>query len=169
MNAAMAHAAAWPMMLTELRLPTIRAPWETVAQTANGEGWPAERFLSTVLEMEIAEREVRRIERHRTESQLTPGKSCSSFDFAVVPSVSKAQVMALAEADEWLDRGANVLVFGPPGVGKRHLIAGVGHALIECGKRVCSLAGPISCNGCRRRGAICAWPQSWPSSIASIC
>lgn len=136
MNAAMAHAAALPMMLTELRLPTIRAQWETVAQTANGEGWPAERFLSTVLEMEIAERELRRIERHRSESQLPPGKWCSNFDFAVVPSVSKALVMAMIEADAWLDQGANLLVFGPPGVGKTHLIAGVGHALIERGRRV---------------------------------
>jgi len=53
-----------------------------------------------------------------------------------VPSVSKAQVMALTEATEWLDRGANVLLFGPPGVGKTHLIAGIGHALIDAGRRV---------------------------------
>ena len=74
MNAPLAHAAALPMMLTELRLPTIRIRWQTVAQTANHEGWPAERFLSTVLEMEIAEREIRRTERHRGESQLPPAK-----------------------------------------------------------------------------------------------
>ena len=85
MNAALAHTAALPMMLTELRLPTIRAQWEAVAQTANHEGWPAERFLSTVLEMEIAEREIRRIERHRNESQLPTGKLHSNFDFTAVP------------------------------------------------------------------------------------
>src|SRR5690606_2520579 len=60
----------------------------------------------------------------------------SSFEFAAVPSVSKAQVMALAEGHEWLDRGANVLLFGPPGVGKSHLVCGLGHALIEAGRRV---------------------------------
>jgi DNA replication protein DnaC len=136
MNAPLAHAAALPMMLTELRLPTIRAQWEAVAQTANREGWPAERFLSTVLEMEMAEREIRRIERHRAESQLPPGKLTSNFDFAVVPSVSKALVMALIDGDAWLEQGGNLLVFGPPGVGKTHLIASIGHALIERGKRV---------------------------------
>jgi DNA replication protein DnaC len=136
MNAPLAHAAALPMMLTELRLPTIRAQWESIAATANREGWPAERFLSTVLEMEMAEREIRRIERHRCESQLPPGKIASNFDFAAVPSLSKAMVMAMIEADAWLEQGANLLVFGPPGVGKTHLIASVGHALIERGKRV---------------------------------
>jgi len=136
MNAAPAHAAALPMMLTELRLPTIRAQWQGVAESANREGWPAERFLSTLLDMEMAEREIRRIERHRSESQLPPGKLCSNFDFAAVPSVSKALVMAMIDADAWLDQGANLLVFGPPGVGKTHLIASVGHALIERGKRV---------------------------------
>jgi DNA replication protein DnaC len=124
------------MMLTELRLPTIRAQWESVAATANHEGWPAERFLSTMLGMEMAEREIRRIERHRSESLLPPGKLCSNFDFAAVPSVSKALVMAMIDADAWLEQGANLLVFGPPGVGKTHLIACVGHALIERGKRV---------------------------------
>ncbi len=67
---------------------------------------------------------------------LSPDKRLSSFDFAAVPSVSKAQVMALAEGHEWLERGANVLLFGPPGVGKSHLIAGLGHALIDAGRRV---------------------------------
>jgi DNA replication protein DnaC len=136
MNAPTAHAAALSIMLTELRLPTIRAQWQSVAHTANNEGWPAERFLSTVLEMEIAERELRRIERHRFESQLPAAKLLSNFEFAAVPSVSKALVMAMIEGDAWLDQGANLLVFGPPGVGKTHLIASVGHALIERGKRV---------------------------------
>ena len=44
--------------------------------------------------------------------------------------------MALTEGVEWIDRGANILLFGPPGAGKSHLIAGIGHALIDAGKRV---------------------------------
>src|SRR5207302_5840418 len=56
--------------------------------------------------------------------------------FAMVPTVSKALVLALIEGDTWLEQGANLLVFGPPGVGKTHLIASVAHALVERGKRV---------------------------------
>jgi hypothetical protein len=44
---------------------------------------------------------------------------------------SKAQVQALAAGDAWLEKGANLLMFGPPGVGKSHLAAALGLALIE--------------------------------------
>jgi DNA replication protein DnaC len=45
-------------------------------------------------------------------------------------------VMALAERQEWLDRGANVLLFGAPGVGKSYLVCALGCALIDAGRRV---------------------------------
>ena len=32
--------------------------------------------------------------------------------------ISKAQVIALAAGDSWLEKGANLLVFGRPGAGK---------------------------------------------------
>lgn len=124
------------LMLTELRLPTMKRLAASLCAQSDHEGWPAHRLLEALLEHEIAEREARRIDRHRAESCLSPDKRLSGFDFAAVPSVSKAQVMALAEGQEWLDRGANVLLFGPPGVGKSHLVCGLGHALIEAGRRV---------------------------------
>ena len=50
--------------------------------------------------------------------------------------VSKAQVMALTAGDGWLEKGANLLLFGPPGAGKSHLAAAIGLALVENGWRV---------------------------------
>jgi DNA replication protein DnaC len=50
--------------------------------------------------------------------------------------ISKAQINALAAGDAWLDKGANLLCFGPPGAGKSHLAAALGLALIENGRRV---------------------------------
>jgi DNA replication protein DnaC len=44
--------------------------------------------------------------------------------------------MALASGDAWLDRGATILIFGPPGAGKSHIGCGIGHALIDAGYRV---------------------------------
>ena len=131
-----ADAARLPLMLAELRLPTIKRLWSALAEQSNREGWPAERFLGMLLQQEVHERETRRLARARLDSHLPPGKSLASFDFSSVPAISKAHVMALAEADGWLAQGHNLLAFGPPGVGKTHLIAGIGHALIDHGYKV---------------------------------
>ncbi len=124
------------IMLTELRLPTIKTLWPRFAETADREGWPAARFLAAIAEHELAERANRRIERHLAEARLPPGKTLDSFAFEAVPMISKAQVMAMAAGDGWLAKGANVLPFGPPGGGKSHLAAAIGLALIENGWRV---------------------------------
>jgi DNA replication protein DnaC len=130
------ESATLPMLLTELRLPTIKRLWADLAEQSNREGWPAERFLAALCEHEVNEREQRRIDRHRQESGLTPGKRLSEFDFTAVPTVSKAHITALAEGDSWLEQGANLLFFGPPGVGKTHLATAIGHELIARGYRV---------------------------------
>ena len=124
------------LLLTELRLPAIKQVWPDLAAQADKEGWPAARFLAAFAEHEMAERGRRRIERHLAEARLPPGKTLDSFDFEAVPMVSKAQVMALAAGDAWLDKGANLLLFGPPGGGKSHLAAALGFALVENGWRV---------------------------------
>lgn len=106
------------ILLNELRLPTIKTLWPQFAEQADREGWPAARFLSTIAEHELAERANRRVERHLAEAHLPPGKTLDSFAFDAVPMVSKAQVTAITAGDSWLAKGANVLMFGPPGGGR---------------------------------------------------
>ena len=124
------------LLLTELRLPTIGRLWPTLAERADQAGWPAGRFRGALLEHELAERAKRRLERHRLEAQLDPTKTLASFEFAEVPMLSKAHVMALASGDAWLEKGATILIFGPPGVGNTPVGCGLGHALIDAGYRV---------------------------------
>ena len=124
------------IMLNELRLPTIKTLWPRFAETADREGWPAARFLAAIAEHELAERANRRVERHLAEAHLPPGKTLDSFAFEAVPMISKAQVMAMCAGDGWLEQGANLILFGPPGGGKTHLAAAIGLALVENGWRV---------------------------------
>ena len=106
-------AARLELLLTELRPPGVKLMWAKLAQQADKEGWPAARFLVALAEHELTDRDRRRIERHLAEARLPAGKTLASFDFDLVPMVSKAQVMALASGDAWLGNGANILVFGP--------------------------------------------------------
>ena len=129
-------AARLELMLTELRLPAIKAMWAAIADQSDKEGWPAARLLAALAEHEVAERSRRRIERHLAEARLPVGKTFDSFDFEAVPVVSKARVMALAAGEGWIDNGANLLLFGPPGAGKSHLACAIGFALVENGRRV---------------------------------
>src|SRR6478609_41754 len=99
-------AARIELLLAELRLPAVKLVWASLAAQADKEGWPAGRFLAALAEHEIAERSRRRLERH------------------------------LADGDAWLNNGANLLLFGPPGGGKSHLAAALGFALVENGWRV---------------------------------
>jgi len=124
------------LLLADLRLPAIKLMWAKLAEQADKEGWPAARFLAALAEHEIADRGRRRIERHLAEARLPVGKALQNFEFEAVPMVSKAQIMALIAGDSWLEKGANLLLFGPPGVGKSHLAAAIGFALVENGWRV---------------------------------
>lgn len=124
------------LILNDLRLPAIKQIWPDIAARADKEGWPAARYLAALAEHEIAERDRRRIERHLKEAKLPPGKTLDSFAFDAVPMISKAQVMAICAGDGWLEQGANLILFGPPGGGKSHLAAAIGLALIENGWRV---------------------------------
>ena len=129
-------AARVDLLLGELRLSGIKLVWTALAATADKEGWPAARFLAALAEQELADRGQRRFARNLAEARLPPSKTLDAFDFGVVPMISKAQVKALAAGDAWLEKGANLLIFGPPGAGKSHLAAALGLALIENGWRV---------------------------------
>lgn len=128
--------ARLPTMLTQLRLPTVGRLWQPLTETADRESWPAARTLAALLEHEIAERAQRRTARHLLEARLPAGKTIDRFDFTAVSSISKARITALAEGDGWLAQGTNILLFGPPGVGKTHLAAALGHAMVDAGYRV---------------------------------
>ena len=128
-------AARLTLALYELRLPAIKALWQRFAEQADKEGWCAARLLSVLVEHELDERDQRRIQRHLVQARLLPGKTLDTFDFTAVPKLSKAHVNAITAGDSWVSKGDNILLFGPPGVGKSHLSSAIGMALIENGYR----------------------------------
>jgi len=128
--------AILPLLLKELKLPTMARLWKSIHEEAIEKGWSFLRYLATLCEHELSERERRRLTRHMSESQLPRGKSLETYDFKETPTVNKAQILGLSSGDVWIKEGRNLLIFGPSGVGKTHLAAGIGEKLIQSGYRV---------------------------------
>ena len=90
--------ARLPLLLGELRLPTIGKLWQSFTERADREGWPSARLLATLAELELAERAQRRTQRHLLAARLPPGKTLGNFDFSSVPMISHAHVTAACRA-----------------------------------------------------------------------
>ncbi|WP_407695496.1 IS21-like element helper ATPase IstB [Siculibacillus lacustris] len=92
--------------------------------------------MATLIEIEVAERTSRRIQRHRDQSETPAGKTFASFEFDAATGVRKQQLLSLGAGGEWIENGDNLLLFGKSGTGKSHAVAAICHALIDAGKRV---------------------------------
>jgi DNA replication protein DnaC len=132
----MTDTAVLPTLLTALRLPSIARNWKRITETADHDGWPAARLLATLLEIEVADRTSRRIQRHRDQSGLPVGKTFATFDFDAAAGARKPLLLALGSGDGWIKTGDNLLVFGQSGTGKSHAVAAIGNALVDAGQRV---------------------------------
>ena len=122
-------------MLRELHLPTIRECFEESARRAEQESLGYERYLLELVEQEVENRRVNRIERFLRESKIPLEKTLDAFDLKRLPTKVQRQVKTLAEGD-FLERAENVLAFGNPGSGKTHLLCAIGQELIARGRRV---------------------------------
>jgi DNA replication protein DnaC len=114
----------------------MAACYEDIAEQANTHGWPLDRSLARLCEYELAERDRRRLQRHLKEARLPGGKTIETFDFGAIGGADRPQLTQLATDTGWIERCQNLLLFGPSGVGKSHIAAAIGHALIEQGLRV---------------------------------
>ena len=100
------------------------------------EQWEPELFLAQLCEIEATHRQEARLKRLLKESQLPIGKQLSQYDFSEVTGISAAQVKHKTQELGWLRQGHNILLFGASGLGKTHIAAALGYALIEQSVRV---------------------------------
>ena len=126
---------ALPALLRALKLPAFARYADEIAHKATSEGWTFGRYLQHLAELEVDERRIRRIVRSLRDSDLPREKTLVTLDRTRLPSKVTKQLAALCDGG-FVERGENLLVFGLPGRGKTHVVAAIGHELIQRGYRV---------------------------------
>lgn len=129
------HEARAAEGLAELGLTAAGAHLDGVAQKAAAEGWSYTHFLGYLLDGELAERRRKRVELNLQFARFPAVKRLDQFDFAAQPGLDRRLIDELATG-RFLAEGRNVVLLGPPGVGKTHLAIGLGVMTAERGHRV---------------------------------
>jgi DNA replication protein DnaC len=92
-------------------------------------------FLSNLVSDEYARRQDNLLNRRLKAARFPAMKTLDEFDFEFNPSIKKKDVMALTSSS-FIYKAQNILLIGPPGVGKSHLAIALGIAAIHNGYAV---------------------------------
>jgi DNA replication protein DnaC len=122
--------------LERLGLAVARAQLDGAAQRAAAEGWTYTHFLGYLRDGELAARHEKAVALSLQFARFPSLKRLADFDFAALPGLDRRLVDELATG-RFLAEGRNVVLLGPPGVGKTHLAIALGVLTAELGHRVC--------------------------------
>jgi DNA replication protein DnaC len=119
--------------LKRLQLTQVRDTLAAVLSEAAREQWTYLEFLDRILSRELDAKQSKRVRMALQIAHFPCVRTLEDFDFSFQPSVDERLVRELA-AGHFIAHGDNVLIFGPPGVGKSHLaIVASGHRGRACG------------------------------------
>ncbi len=120
--------------LKRLKLRRVRHIAPEVLRTAKTQRWAPDELLRTLVEAEIAARDQANLTNRLRTAGFPVAKTLDEFQLASssIPTATLAYLAGL----EWVDAADNVVLVGPPGTGKSHVLIGLGHAVVHAGKRV---------------------------------
>jgi DNA replication protein DnaC len=119
-----------------LRLPTIRSRYEELAVDARRDGFSYSQFLADLLQVECADRDLRRKIRMVRDAKFPRQKRVEDFEYDKNPNVSPETVGSLSTDMSWVQQGRPLVMIGDSGTGKSHLLIGIGTAVAEAGLTV---------------------------------
>jgi DNA replication protein DnaC len=116
-------------LLRQLRLPHMRRHAPDVLATAKAQRWEPAEAIRALLAEELAGRQASSINTRRQAAGFPTGKTFDTWDPTVssIPEPTQRSLTTL----EWIDRHENLVVCGPSGTGKSHLLEALGHAAVN--------------------------------------
>lgn len=121
--------------LQSLRLSGLASSLDLRLREARGNNLSHEEFLELILQDELNVRHQRMVERRTKSADFREQRTLDSFDFSFNPGIDRKTIYELATG-RFLEQGEDILLVGPPGVGKSHLAQALGNELIKSGKTV---------------------------------
>lgn len=119
----------------QLRLYHVETDLPTVLEQAAKHERSYSEFLEDLLSREIHAKGAKHLAMRLAMARFPFQKTLESFEFKFQPSIDPKVVRELATG-RYLEHGENVLLLGPPGVGKTHLAVALGMKACEQGRRV---------------------------------
>lgn len=100
--------------------------------SAQGERDTVIKYLKEILEHEAVFKNEKTLQTRFKQTGFPYLKTIGDFDFDAQPSIKKSDINELMKM-EWIKKSFNILIFGPPGIGKTHLAIGLGIQAIHMG------------------------------------
>lgn len=116
----------------KLRLSGLAASLDLRLQEATSHQLAHQQFLELLLQDELNVRAQRQVERRKKAATFRDLKPLEDFDWSFNPSIKRSQIFDLATG-QFIREHRDVLLLGPPGVGKSFLAQALGHAAIRAG------------------------------------
>ena len=118
-----------------LKTPTIARVWEDLAAQARDLNWSHEEYLTAVLERQVADRESAGTTMRIRTAHFPQVKTLQDFNLDHLPSLRRDLLAHLATGT-FVAKAENVILLGPPGIGKTHLAIGLGVKATQAGYSV---------------------------------
>jgi len=118
-------------MARSLRLGGLLETLDLRLQEARGNNLSHDEFLELILQDELNIREQRLIKRRIKSAAFRDQKTLENFDFSFNPSLKRKTIYDLASC-QFIRQQRDVLLVGPPGVGKSHIAQAIGQQAIKC-------------------------------------
>ena len=122
-------------LMEKLKMDHMASQLESVCEQASKKDLSYKEFMTQALEVEWRGRHLKGVESRLSQARFPWLKTLEQFDFSFQPSIDRKVVSELAGLS-FVERAENLILLGPPGVGKTHLAIALGVKAAEAGHRV---------------------------------